>query len=301
MSTKEKKEIEIIHRIPSHYVGKDCSQHMFHYRDEMLLLSPNEIMFQDLKGFNGIHTYLSDERRKQFPYSNIPVHNKRMFFKKLKITNHILEYDTPYLMMSDIEFVEKFVVKDGNEALLVTRGCTYEKEQTKELSREELEAMLTTIDSKENKRVILHKNHIGDKMIIPSNEEILISFKQELNRIFKAHVGKNREVTFERLIYNVDINDIPENFLFVKDAFVIDINGIDIKMKKISIYFINSNLYRVSIKPVTINKYSLEQIKSLAKQPSYANEPKISTKLNSTIDPEEVKFARQLVLDRKKD
>ena len=74
-----KKTNEIIQRIKSCYVADDCIQIMTPYRDGITILSQDDILFHYKKNSNYyINKYLQDERRKQFPYSNIPTHYSRV-------------------------------------------------------------------------------------------------------------------------------------------------------------------------------------------------------------------------------
>ena len=112
---------ERIQRIDSYYVGNDCVQVMFPFRDTISIISQNGILFHYKPGSSVyVNKYLEDERREQFPYSNIPMHYARIRGKKYTYTNQLLDFDKPYINISDGGIEENYVVKDNNEALLVT-------------------------------------------------------------------------------------------------------------------------------------------------------------------------------------
>ena len=46
-----------------------------------------------------VNKYLEDERRKQFPYSNIPTHFSKIKFKKVIYTNQLLDFEKPYIIV----------------------------------------------------------------------------------------------------------------------------------------------------------------------------------------------------------
>ena len=73
---------EIVQRIESHYVGDECIQLAIPYRNAITILDQDGILFHDKIGSNlYINKYLEDERRSQFPYSNIPIYYSKKMFK----------------------------------------------------------------------------------------------------------------------------------------------------------------------------------------------------------------------------
>ena len=116
-----KKTNEIVQRIQSHYVGDDCIQIMFPYQDTLTILNQDGMLYHHKPGSSVyVNKYLEDERRKQFPYSNIPTHFSRVKFKKVAYTNQLLDFEKPYIRIGDGYFSESFVIKDNNQALLIS-------------------------------------------------------------------------------------------------------------------------------------------------------------------------------------
>ena len=97
------KSIEWVSRIPRHYVGDNCIQIMIPRLLEsgMTLLNSDGIMYHYLPDSKlYINKYISDERKLQFPYSNIPTHVSknnskvsRNNSKKVEYFNQLLEFD----------------------------------------------------------------------------------------------------------------------------------------------------------------------------------------------------------------
>lgn len=262
---------EIVVKIPSHYVGDDCVQVMFAYRGSMAVINPTGIKYHDQVGYENINHYLEDERRKKFPYSNIPMHNGKILFRKYKYVNQLLDFDTPYLRLSSQGIYESFAVKDGGEAFLVNRGYLgVEDERLKYLSRKELEEMFTTVDGRQ--KYILHNGKLSHTLIFPTNKELC----------------SNPNFMFAYLKKKVDVE-------FVSDVLLVDIDGKDMTMQQVSVNFESRpDSYRVSSKNVPINKYTSKQVKAGAKA-CILREPTIKASLNPNISLEEIQSANTLV------
>ena len=127
------KSTAYIQRVPSAYVGEDCAQLMFTY-DKALRITkvgnnPNEekqVIFnynEYVRNSEYINEYVQDERRKQFPYSNIPIHTERKNMKKRNVVNQLLDYDTLYIVTRQTEdsFLRMYcqVIKDGDSAIVI--------------------------------------------------------------------------------------------------------------------------------------------------------------------------------------
>lgn len=109
-----------VQRIAKQYVGDDCIQYMIPYKNTLTLLNQKGIIFHH--GTNlYLNKYLQDERRKNFPYANIPIHYAQVGFQKYTYVNELLEFDTPYIRLGDGYIIENFVVKDCNQALLINK------------------------------------------------------------------------------------------------------------------------------------------------------------------------------------
>ena len=127
-----------IYKLERQYVGKDCVQLMFSIGKMLKILRGKKVIFNynsDGKDDFPLYTneYVKDDRRFQFPYSNIPIHNKMFGFKYRKLVNQLLDYDTIYSLIDIPDFDENDkdhedisanilyykVLKNGEEALVI--------------------------------------------------------------------------------------------------------------------------------------------------------------------------------------
>ena len=285
-----KSKTEIVQRVASHYVGDDCLQIMLGYKGNMALLSPSGLMYNDLPNRDYVHQYLEDERKKQFPYSNIPVHNRRISFSKYKFANHLLDFDTPYLNLSNQLLTENFAVKDGNQALLVSKICLPDDEQTKYLSRQELEDIFTTPPIENNERFIIIEDGLWETITFYSDEEILERYLERT----REYIDDSSSWRFERLFKNASVEDIPEGYNLEKGAIVVNMDGTDITMQRVSVKFASPGCYKVLTSKIPMSKYLLEQLKGFAETYD-CKEPKIKPRLNPNISAEEINSAKNMV------
>ena len=102
---------EIVQRIESHYIGDGYIQTMVPYVNSITILDKHDAIYHHVDGSDCyINKYLSDERRKSFPYSNIPTHFESKGLRRLKFTNQIFNFDEPYVIIADGgKIVESFV------------------------------------------------------------------------------------------------------------------------------------------------------------------------------------------------
>ncbi len=127
-----------VYKLERQFVGKDCVQLMFSIGKMLKILRGKKVIFNynsDGKDDFPLYTneYVKDDRRFQFPYSNIPIHNKMFGFKYRKLVNQLLDYDTIYSLIDipDLDENDKAydnisanilyykVLKNGEEALVI--------------------------------------------------------------------------------------------------------------------------------------------------------------------------------------
>ena len=149
-----KKFDEMVEKMHSHYVADDYIQIMLAYHNYLLLFGNNDLMY--FRNFIESHpsisegsrnVYLDDERKNNFPYSQIPEHIERvLLFRKLNFVNQILDFEKPYIRINDGFITKMTAFKDGDEAIVHTKilnGKLCDK-RTKRITREELETYLKT-------------------------------------------------------------------------------------------------------------------------------------------------------------
>ena len=118
----------IIQRIEEKYVGSNCVQVMFKHNHGLCIIKDKRIIFCDLPysaEYGYINKYLQDDRRHQFPYSDVPEHNEVIEEDLYVVVNQLLEYDSIYtIIRSDNKnnvssMVYCKVAKDEDDAIIV--------------------------------------------------------------------------------------------------------------------------------------------------------------------------------------
>ena len=292
--------IKFAKKIPAHYVGEDCLQEMIGYKGSLLMLSPDEIIYQDTHAEEKINKYLEDERRHQFPYSNIPTHYQRVPFKKFLFTNQLLNFNTPYLQFSSQGIYTQYAVKDGDNGIVVLeRIMSSEQPQEKLLTKEEIDSYFDFEDDK----AFIYKGYVLGKLILPDTTTILNHYKNYASNVIRNEYVTNSEteMVIDSLISNLSVSSIPSNFTFLSsDEIILMMRGSGNKMQLqlVDVKYMNEDCYKLITRNIPINLYTLEQIRNF--RLFSAREPKFSLKLNPDIDKQELEKAQQLVLQRKK-
>lgn len=291
----EKKQI--VQRIPEYYVEDDYFQIMLGYQYLMALLGKEHFKYLDWPNMELINTYINDKRKDIFPYSNIPIHKKRILFKKYNMINQLLSFERPYLSFSNEGITYYFALKDGNEALLITGVPKINPDKHKDISmtRDELTELL----SLKKRQVIYIKGKWCDGLQLSEPSELLEGYKASLlDRIKRL---EQDDILVDAINISM-IDKIPASHITLFEPFLlinVKENG-DISFLKISFKTSNGNIYTVSIDEIELPKYSLSQAKNMSNA-IYINgkEPKISRILNPDIPSIEIEKAKQLVFTRK--
>ena len=302
------KNYEFVKRIKSHYVGDDCIQVMITYpsnsaitilnKDGMLYhYKPNSTLF--------INKYISDKRKDNFPYSKIPNHKNMVGFKKYVYVNQLLDFNFVYIEIQNGFIIENYAVKDGEEALLVTKYILPNEETTKYMTRDEVLELIKNA----NGGIFVKDASYYNSYHLPSEERVLEWYKEQMmSRIKSKHHYDEREFEddlTEYLYKSVDrltINDVPSDITIMKDLLFVTIDNNEIKsIKEVSVKFMKENNYKVKCYDFPITIYSLGHVKKIEQISSVdAKEPRIPRFLNKMINKEEIKKAKRLVLERKK-
>lgn len=307
-----KKTNEIVQRIQSHYVGDDCIQIMFPYQDTLTILNPDGMLYHHKQGSNVyVNKYLEDERRKQFPYSNIPTHFSKVMFKKIAYTNQLLDFEKPYIRIGDGYYSESFVIKDNNQALLIS-SIMKPDNHVEHMTYDEL---LKYVGKHDNDEQIYYVDISGgipsnNKRLFPPEEEIYTHIKKKLAKnirdfeketeIYNSYVGKYlrenpmfldfannnmRRIDFSSMDFNVEINEL---------MLIVRISKGNITIQGVAVMFVRENNYKVDIYDIPVTKYSLEQLKYVPKI-NITREPIIPLRLNPGVTRQDIKEAKQMV------
>lgn len=312
---------EVVQRIASHYVGKDCVQIMVPYRTSLAIINSDGIVYSHRDGSHiSTNQYMSDERRKQFPYSNIPTHYSRDGFSgRINHTNQLLNFEEPYIGIGDNRIFESFAIKDNNDALIIN---TILRGNLRKVyaNREEVEEMFNSQSNGEEKKYIVYLDDdsidVGIKRPLPSEERICASISSQLAK----NMGELRSCVDENVSSAIGWNlSEPPLFLdFVEQsiprldgmkfnypvkggkAIILKSKGDDMTLQYHGVNFISPDNYRVDIIDLPINKYTLEQLKHLSQTISKPKEPRIPLKLNPGISRGDIAEAKRMVLTLKR-
>ncbi len=307
-----KKTNEIVQRIQSHYVGDDCIQIMFPYQDTLTILNQDGMLYHHKPGSSVyVNKYLEDERRKQFPYSNIPTHFSKVKFKKVAYTNQLLDFEKPYIRIGDGYFSESFVIKDNNQALLIS-SIMKPDNHVEHMTYDELLKYVGKHDSDEQVYYVYLSGALpsNNERLFPTEERIHSYIREQLsenisdfenaaknyessvgrylreNPMFLRYSSKNmRDIDFSSIDFNVGIGD---------SMLIVRINKGNITIQGVEVMFVRENDYKVDIYDIPVTKYSLEQLKYVPKI-NITREPRIPLRLNPGVTRQDVKEAKQMV------
>ena len=286
--------------IPARYVGEDCLQTSFTYKEAMILLSPDEILFE--YAFNPItNKYMLDERRKNFPYSNIPNYVGISGFKKYNVTHQLLNFNTPYLKISKENIESYHAFKTNKSGILISEQLTKSNSpKSLFLSREELEKFFSC----EPKKIFIVNNATIKELKIPTLKEILNKKKSEMVSALinqkpspslvnlKAYGDNDLNRLFAHLkikddnMKNEDIKVNDYNILMIREENGFSINYVDIAL-------VGNEQYKVTLTNVPITSLTLDELKNIITKRN--SKPKLFLALNPDIDKNDIKKAKKVV------
>ena len=271
---------ETVVRIPNHYISNNCAQIMKSYVDEMMIISPKGIVFCDLRGEDIVNSYINDKRRRFFPYHNIPTHIRKRWFNnsKYKITNQLIDFDTPYLVLSsELQPTELYAIKNGyRHALLLNKLLYPHYMEAMQLSKQELHDFFEQPTVDNEKQCILVNGSIN--------------FGNVHFDIDPLSLDKTFQSSFVDTIYGAPL---------LSRFIMINTDNENITMRSVSVRFIDENNYKVDVCNFPINKYTLDELRDWVKIHN-VKEPKISPKLNPNVDLNHIKEGKEVVKMSKK-
>lgn len=109
------------------------------YEEQCAIFNINDIQYLNHKDNGFINKYTEDERRSQFPYHNITQHHYNRY---ITVANQIYEFNKPYLEFRFGEIFESYVVKDGDDALLLTKLLDIKNPEKNIVTRKQLEELM---------------------------------------------------------------------------------------------------------------------------------------------------------------
>lgn len=308
---------ETISRIPKHFVREDFgyAQIMIPYIDTLTVFDKDGLVFNQAPKYDFINKYLEQDFRCGFPYHNIPNHIKRKgLFGRLNITNQLLKFDEHYITITDGLAIDRYVLLDKDEALIMTKVLPSDIHDENEyfnkditMTREELDNMFKPSSETEKVYIVSYNGELyhGSNIGYLDEDTFLNRQKEKFLREFKYYSNNSSnnmsEDTFkfiQRKINEMNLDDLRD-YSLDPAIYLIKIDGNNIKIQLICSYLVRSNEYKVTIKNIPLNKYVLEQFKFMAPNIIELKEPKISLKLNPGITQADINEAKEMVLRMK--
>ena len=314
---------EVVQKVESPYVGDDCIQVMAPYIDTLAILNKDGIQYFHKKGSRLINKYVKDERRKQFPYSNIPTHCSRIgLFGKMNYANQLFNFEEPYIRIGDCGIMESFVVKDKSNALIINKILTSDDRKSVYVTRKELEELFTNSTTGKEKKYIIYLDdesiNIGEFYPLVSEErmhdfvksqifENITEFRRYIDKFSYSAVSQyllehSLFLDFvEQSTKDFDLNKMKLNIeLKGGKAIILKSNESNMTLQYVRANFVSLDNYRIDIVDIPINKYTLEQLKRLSPMIVKSKEPKIPLKLNPSVSREAIQEAKQMVKSLRK-
>ena len=294
---------EIVERVSKPYVGSDCVQVNVGYNDSLTIFSRDGIIYHDVIDYPcvSINRYMEDDRRKSFAYANIPTYISKNGLFEVKHTIQLFDYDKVYVMIKDGNVYEKYIVRDGNSALVLTKFVN-SNDRVLMLSREELDNLFNN----SNSYLMNLDGGFYKDLCIPKEEDIVSLLKDKYRRELEEYrdsdddtIGEDMLGLLDNSINNISIDDIPtDTYLTDDDIVMVKIDKDNITVSVYTIIFMGRDKYMVRAYDYLMDKYSLESLKDM---PTVKfREPKISYKLNIDIPKDEVIKQNRLVRRRKR-
>ena len=303
------KKHEYVQKIESHYVGENCIQVMNPHslNDAITLLNKDGMTYHYKPNSNlFVNKYTSDERKEQFPYSDIPNHKSRVGLRKYEYVNQLLDFNRVYIEISNGIVKEYYAIKDGEEALVATKYIIPYQEESKFVNREEMLEYLKTANGgmfttdgsyRQNYSILTEK-----ELVKWYKEQLINARKRELDYNDSTGIEKKLTEYFYESIDKLTIDYVPTNLIIFDDAILINVEKNEIKsVKEIVIKFISADKYEIEIYNYPLTIYNLGHMKKLQlTNEKKSSEPKFPKHLNKTIDRNEIEKGKQLILQRKK-
>lgn len=293
-----KKYYETAKKIRSIYVKDDYLQLMMAYRDYLILFGNKELMYYknlSLQEQRTRNVYLDDERRKYFPYSQIPEHiERKAFLFKRNFANQILDFEKPYIKVNDGLISKITAFKDDNETIIhseILNGKLNEK-KVQIITRKELEHYLETgflsqTDTKEYESIsIFDGNGILYNSQIASEQYYLEEEKRKLSNFVDRYYDTNERTKKELQTAIATLNQIEPFYIITRRVMIKFRENNEIKLEKFLVRYLENDKYEITTAEIPLSVETLSTIKENCPVIKSGREPKISLFLNPTIPKE---------------
>ena len=267
------KELKV-EKIIKPYVSCDCVQVSIPFSGAITLLNNEDIIFyNNIDKNNSVNKYLSDDRRRKFPNSDVSIYRNGL----LKIENYtkqLLDYDKPYISIQNGNILERFVVKDKDEALLVSKILRFDKKTINMNYKQLLNFVFDNNGYDRVYYVYLDGSIPNDHKIYPTENEIYDEIMSQLREKMENFKRYQKEIEHyseaDRWFYdyvnecleNIDLSLIKFNIDVGKSLVVVRVKGNDIEVMVVEAMLVNYDNFKVNIYNMPVNSYTLEQVKS---------------------------------------
>ena len=293
-----------IQKINKQYVGDDCVQIMIPFKEDVIMFNDKGVVLScGVNSSKDVNNYLYDDRRKQFPYSNIPFHQSRVgIFNKVFYINQLLDFEKPYIRLTDSVIIESYAVKDKDEAFVMNKVISFDNKKSIIMTRDELNNFFN--NSKTDGKYFINIDDdrltLKEKFLIPSEDSIRSLLKEDICNCVKEF-KKYKEMNGADFVVKDFLNNHPWFLDYIEQSIdfsdlnfintdarlrdgvgiIVDFNTLSIKY--VETFFIGFDRYEVNFIEVPIIKPSLEQLKNMNAKIVETKEPKISSKVNSKV------------------
>lgn len=279
-------------KINEAYVGNDCLQIMEKYKDGITIISPEGVTYHHkINSPFEVNKYVDDERRFQFPYSNIIRHFEKKAWRKTGyLANQLFDFCKPYLIVKDGVLCQSYAVKDNDEAYILDVFPTKITPNWKILSRKELENLLVRTNAEES----MYSLDIDGTIQAPVGSNGTLQLPINANEIkpyddpkFILPSEYELEEKFQKQEYVCPIFD---------KRLIVCVDGRTVRVKMLSTTFVDYDEYEVAIADVPFSEsYTLEQVKYGAQKVVSLAEPKIRLRQNPAVSMNELERGKAFV------
>lgn len=272
-----------VNEIDDKYISEDCCQIMIPFDKSLSVFDEKGLTFYG-RGYkeNIINNsrYIEDERKKQFPYNDIPYHyTKKNLFTKILYVNQLFDFNKTYIILNNGILSQYYIIKKESKAYIIqtdfgldVEDCIIEREVRKDNIYQFFGWLMEPAYNK--------KTYIVDS----TGKHLNICFDEnERNQKRKKLI---EFLKYEKLLHSYDENNIyyqgseyikEDNFMlpFDNPLFVINLSNNEIQIKYIELTSINDTTAKIKSYNIPVQKYCLEQINNiLNNSPKKLEEPK---------------------------
>ena len=287
------KELKV-EKIKKPYVSCDCVQVIIPFSGAITLLNNEEIVFyNDIDKSNSVNKYLSDDRRRKFPNSDVSIYRDGLL-KRKNCSKQLLDYDKPYISIQNGKILERFVVKDKDEALLVSKILGFDKKTINMNYKQLLSFIFDNNDYDRVYYVYLDGTIPNDNRLFPTENEIygeiISQLREKMENFQNYQKGIEHYSEVDRwfcdyvneCIENIDLSLVNFNIDIGKSLIVIRVQDNDIKIMVIEATLINYDNFKVNVYDMPVNLYTVDQVKSLLNV-NYIRDSRIPFVFNNNI------------------